>query len=111
MSYPHSTTNTSTITRPSITPSYGKISAISYSEAMDVANDGQRLADRNDTTDIMDKTLAGAQHDAPKVDEQAEMNMKVEVTEAPGSLPVLERPREGNDGAQQSSIQMRKTPH
>ena len=78
---------------------------------MDVANDGQRLADRNDTTDIMDQTLGGAQRDAPKVDEQAETSMKGEVTEASGPLPVLERPREGNDGAWQSSIQMRKTPH
>ncbi len=111
MSYPHSTTHTSTITRPPITPSYGKISAISYSEAMDVANDGQRLADRNTTTNIMDQTLGGAQHDAPKVDKQTETTMKAEVTEAPGPVPVLERPREGIDGAQQSSTQMRKTPH
>ena len=111
MSYPHSTTHTSTITHPSITPSYGKISAISYSEAMDVANDGQRLADRNNTTDIMDQTLGGAQNDAPKVDEQAERTMKAEVIEASEPVPVLERPREGNDGAQQSSTQMRKTPH
>ena len=111
MSYPHSTTHTSTITRPPITPSYGKISAISYSEAMDVANDGQRLADRNNTTDIMDQNLGGAQNDAPEVDEQAEEAMKAEVTEVTGPVPVFERPREGNDGAQQSSTQMRKTPH
>ena len=111
MSYPHSVTHTSTITHPPIAPSYGKISAISYSEAMDVANDGQRLADRNNTTDIIDQTLGGAQHDAPKVGEQIETTMKAEVTEAPGPLPVLERPREGIDGAQQPSTQMRKTPH
>ncbi len=111
MSYPHSKTHTSTITHPPITPSYGKISAISYSEAMDVANDGQRLADRNNTPDIMDQTLGPAQQDAPKVDEQAETNIKAEVTEASGPVPVLERPREGDGGAQQSSTQMRKTPH
>ena len=110
MRYPHSATNTAIISHPNITPSYGKISAISYSEAMDVANDGQRLADRN-TTDIMDQTLDVTQHDAAKVDEQAKMPTKAEVTEAPGPVAVLERPREGVDGAQQSSIQMRKTPH
>ena len=110
MSYPHSATNTAIITHPPITPSYGKISAISYSEAMDVANDGQRLADRN-TTDIMDQTLDVTQHDPAKVDEQAEKGIKAEVTEAQGPAEVLERPREGGDGAQQSSIQMRKTPH
>ena len=110
MSYPHSTTNTAIITHPPITPSYGKISAISYSEAMDVANDGQRLADRN-TTDVMDQTLDITQHDATKIDEQAEMAIKAEVTEAPGPVAVLERPRDGVDGGQQSSIQMRKTPH
>ena len=77
---------------------------------MDVANDGQRLADRN-TTDIMDQTLDATQHDPAKVDEQAEKGIKAEVTEAQGPAEVLERPREGGDGAQQSSIQMRKTPH
>ena len=76
---------------------------------MDVANDGQRLADRNNT-DIMDQTLDVTQHDPAKVDKQAEMAIKAEVTEAPGPTEVLERPREGGDGAQQSSIQMRKTP-
>lgn len=110
MSYPHSTTNTAIITHQTITPSYGKISAIRYSEAMDVANDGQRLADRN-TTDIMDQTLGASQHDAARANENAETDMKAEVTEAPGPVPVLERPREGNDGAQQSLVQMRKTPH
>ena len=110
MSYPHTTPNTATITKRHITPSYGKISAISYSEAMDVANDGQRLADRN-TTDIMDETLDVTQHDPAKIDEQNETAIKAEVTEAQGPVEVLERPREGGDGAQQSSIQMRKTPH
>ena len=111
MSYSHSTTHTATITHPAITPSYGKISALSYSEAMDVATDGQRLADRNNTPDTMNQTLDAAQHDAPEIDEQAETTIKAEVTEASGPVPVLERPREGEDGAQQSSTQMRKTPH
>ena len=109
MSYPN-TTRTSTLTHSPLTPNHGKLSAISYSEAMDVDKDGQRLADRNPDKDTMDTTLDNAQHDAQKGKCPEEMVAKTEATSATDPPPVLERPREEKAGAQQST-QMRKTPH
>lgn len=109
MSYPN-TTRTSTLTHSPLTPSHGKLSAISYSEAMDVDKDGQRLADRNPDKDTMDTTLDSAQHDMQKGKGPEEMAAKTEVTSATEPTPVLERPREEKEGARQST-QMRKTPH
>ena len=104
------TSQTSTLTPPPCTPSYGKLSAISYSEAMDVKEDGQRLADRNIDRDTMNTAVDSAQRDATQGKVPEEVAAKSEVTSATEPTPVLERPREGKEGAQQSP-QLRKTPH
>jgi hypothetical protein len=70
---------------------------------MDVDQDGLRLADRNDNKDIMDTTLEGAQDETPK--------SRAPEESVTGTEAVLDRPREGDGEAQQSSTPMRKTPH
>ena len=110
MSYPN-TTRTSTLTHSSLTPSHGKLSAISYSEAMDVDKDGQRLADRNPDKDTMNTTSDSAQYDAHKGKGPEEMAAKIEITSATEPTPVLERPREGKEEGVQQTTQMRKAPH
>lgn len=106
----HTTSHTSTLTQLAIVPSHGKISAVTCSEAMDVDQDGLRLADRNDNKDIMDTTLEGAQDETPKSRAPEESVTGTEVPAAAEEAEaVLDRPRDGE--AQQSSSPMRKIPH
>lgn len=108
----HSTSHiTSTLTHSAIVTSHGKISAVSYSEAMEVDQDGQRLADRKDDKDNMDTTLEGAQKDAHQSNAPEEPVARIEIPVAEVLTRVLDRPREGDGEAQQSSTHMRKTPH
>ena len=101
------TAQTSLLTHPLLTSNHGKkISAI----AMDVDDDGQRIADRIQDKDIMDTTLDHPQQassDAPNPEIQAQNKV------APGaqSTPVRDNSTKEDEGAQQSSKQMRKTPH
>lgn len=77
---------------------------------MDVHDDGQRIPDRIQDNDIMDTTLDNPQQALPNGDD-AEALAKGQV--AAGAEPTLvpENSTEKDDGAQQSSKQMRKTPH
>ena len=108
---------TSTLTQLPLTPYHG-VTALAYSQAMDVETDGQRLPDRNQENDIMDTTLDGVHHIADKgkapetqVDESTS-SVKVEPASSTPTSQVLERPREGgDDGVREAPTQMRKTPH
>lgn len=102
------TAQTSILTHPLLTPNHGKkISAI----AMDVDDDGQRIADRiQDKDDIMDTTLdhppqASSDASKPEVPAQNQSAPEAQPT------PVHESSTKEDEGAQQSSKQMRKTPH
>ncbi len=77
---------------------------------MDVDDDGQRIADRIQHKDIMDTTL----------DNTREASSNVANPEPPATdqtppeaqpTPLPENSTEKDDGVQQSSNQMRKTPH
>lgn len=102
-----STSQTSILTQPPLTSNHGKkISAI----AMDVDNDGQRIADRIQDKDIMDTTLDNPlQPPSNAVDPEAPAKNQVPPEAQPA--PILEKSTEQDEGAQQSSKQMRKTPH
>lgn len=108
---------TSTLTQSSIT-SYHGVTALTYSEAMDVDTDGQRLANHFSDRDIMDTALDGPPNTtekgkAPeKLPEHDTVTAKNDVSTATEPTQVLERPREGGDEvAQDSPKQMCKTPH
>lgn len=111
------TSQTSTLIHPQTAP-YNGVTALTYTEAMDVDADGQRLADQDPDKDIMDTALDGAQAvpdkgKAPEVpaDRDAPVVM-TEITASTEPESVLERPREGGeDGARESPRLMRKTPH
>ena len=101
---------TSTLTQSIVTTNHGKkISAI----AMDVHHDGQRIADRIQDKDIMDTTIDNAHepHEptSHSVDSEAPAKPQVAVEAEPPS--VSDNPIEKDEGAQQLSKQMRKTPH
>ena len=101
------TAQTSTITQQLLTSNHGKkISAI----PMDVDDDGQRIADRIQDKDIMDTTLDNP-HQAPSNAANPEPTTQGQVAPAAQSTPVPENTTEKDEGAQQSSKQMRKTPH
>ena len=76
---------------------------------MDIGNDEQQIADAN-TTNATHSIIEATPNDGLKAKDDLEIPMKVDVTEAPEPAAVLERPREGDDAAQQPSTQMRKTP-
>ena len=102
-----STSQTSILTHPRLVSNHGKkISAI----AMDVDTDGQRIADRIQDKDIMDTTLDNPQQASPN---DADPKIPAEGQVAAGTEPTLvpEDSAVKDDGAQQSSKQMRKTPH
>ena len=95
------------VTHSILTSNHGKkTSAI----AMDVDDDGQRIADRIQDKDIMDTTLDTPQQ-APS--DVANPEPSAQDQSAPGaqSTPLREDPTEKDEGAQQPSKQMRKTPH
>ena len=101
------TSQTSVLTQQLLTPNHGKkISAI----AMDVDDDGQRIADRIQDKDIMDTTLDNPQQASNNAPE-SEVPPQDQVAPAAQSTPVPENTTEKDEGAQQSSKQMRKTPH
>lgn len=101
------TSQTSVLTHPLLATNHGKkISAI----AMDVDNDGQRIVDRIHDKDIMDTTLDNPL-DASSNGAHPEALSQREVAAAIEPTPVPESSSEKDDGAQQSSKQMRKTPH
>ena len=90
-----------------LTPNHGKkISAI----AMDVDDDGQRIADRIQDKDIMDTTLDTSQQTSNNASEP-ETLLQDQIAPAAQSTPVRENTTEKDEGAQQLSKQMRKTPH
>lgn len=101
------TSQTSILTHPLLTPNHGKkISAI----AMDVDDDGQRIADRIQDKDLMDTTLDHPQQassDPPKPEVPAQNQSAPEAQ----PTPARESSTKEDEGAQQSSKQMRKTPH
>ena len=98
---------TSTLTQSILTTNHGKkISAI----AMDVHHDGQRIADRIQDKDIMDTTIDNAHEPAShSVDSEAPPKPQAAVEVEPA--PLSDNPTEKDEGAQQLSKQMRKTPH
>ena len=101
------TSQTAILTQQILTPNHGKnISAI----AMDVDDDGQRIADRIQDKDIMDTTLDNPQQ-ASNNPPESEVPPQDQVAPAAQSTPVHENTTEKDEGAQQSSKQMRKTPH
>lgn len=101
------TSQTSTLTYPILSSNHGKkISAI----AMDVNNDGQRIADRIQDKDIMDTTLDNPQ-EASSNGADHEATTEGQVAGAAELNPVAENLIEKDDQAQQSLQQMRKTPH
>lgn len=101
------TSQTSILTHPFLTSNHGKkISAI----AMDVDNDGQRIADRIQDKDIMDTALDNP-YEASSNAIDTDAPAKGEVAPATEPTPVPEKSTETDDGAQQSSKYMRKTPH
>ncbi len=111
------TSQTSTLAYSPITPYHG-VTALIYSEAMDVDTDRQHLAHRAPYKDLMDTTLDGAQDTpdkgkAPEVPTATDAPMTVtQSTTAAEPEPVLERPRlSADDGARESPKLMRKTPH
>lgn len=111
------TTQTSTVTHPHISPYHG-VTAVTYSEAMDVDTDGQCLANREPERDLMDTTLDGAQAttDNGKAPEGSVNSAPSTAATAAISTaepePVLERPRGNNsDGARESPKFTSKTPH
>lgn len=100
------TLHASNPTHPDLTSNHGKkISAL----AMDVDDDGQRIADRTQDKDIMDTTLDNPQ-DALSNGANPEASAKRQVAAGAEPTPVPDS-TEKDDGAQQSSKQMRKTPH
>ena len=98
---------TSTLTQSIFTTNHGKkISAI----AMDVHHDGQRIADRIQDKDIMDTTIDNPHEPSShSVDSEAPPKPQLAVKAEPA--PVSVNPTEKDEGAQQMSKQMRKTPH
>ena len=101
------TSQTSILTQQILTPNHGKkISVI----AMDVDDDGQRIADRIQDKDIMDTSLDNPQKGSINAPE-SEVPPQDLVAPAAQSTPVPENTSEKDEGAQQSSKQMRKTPH
>lgn len=78
---------------------------------MDVDQDGQRIADRKDNGESIETALEGSDRDVPTSDIPEEPVAKLEATAAEVPTPVLDRPREGDVEASQSSTPMRKTPH
>ena len=101
------TSQTSILTHPLLVSNHGKkISAI----AMDVDTDGQRIADRIQDKDIMDTTLDNSQQvSSNDADPEAPAEGQVAAGTEPALVP--EDSTVKDDGAQQSSEQMRKTPH
>lgn len=77
---------------------------------MDVENDGQRIADRIQDKDIMDTTIDNPQQ-ASANGADLEAPAKSEVAARAETTPIPTNPTEKDDGAQQLSKQMRKTPH
>lgn len=84
---------------------------------MDVGTHGQRLAEHNRDPDIMDTTIDSAEN-APSKGKATDIQpgpdapaTKEDVSAATGPSQVLERPREGGDGARESPLQKRKPLH
>ena len=101
------TSQTSILTQQLLTPNHGKkISVI----PMDADDDGQRIADRIQDKDIMDTSLDNPQQPSNNASE-SEVSPQDQVAPAAQSTPVPENTTEKDEGAQQSSKQMRKTPH
>lgn len=98
---------TSILTHPVRASNHGKkISAI----AMDVDNDGQRIADRIQDKDLMDTTLDNPQEASSNAADPVAL-AKGQVAAGTEPTPVAENSSEKDDRAQQSSKPMRKTPH
>ena len=77
---------------------------------MDVDDDGQRIADRVQHNDIMDTTLDHPQQDASNViDSEAPVKLQPAPEAQPAPLPEVSA--EKDEGAEQLSKQIRKTPH
>ena len=101
------TSQTSILTQQLFTPNHGKkISAI----AMDVDDDGQRIADRIQDKDIMDTTLDNP-HQASNNASETEHPPQDQGAPAAQSTPVRDNTTEKDEEVQQLSKQMRKTPH
>lgn len=99
--------NTYDLTHSLLTSNHGKnISAL----AMDVDDDGQRIADRIQDHDTMDTILDNPQ-DASSNGPDPEILAKDQVAAGAEPTPVPENSTEKDDGVQQSSKQSRKTPH
>ena len=101
------TSETQIATHSILTSNHGKkTSAI----AMDVDDDGQRIADRIQDKDIMDTTLDNPQP-APSIVADPEVQAQDQSAPEAQSIPLREDSKEKDEGAQQPSKQMRKTPH
>ena len=102
-----STSQTSILSNPLVTSNHGKKI---YPIAMDVVDDGLRIPDRIQDKDIMDTSLDKPQ-DPSSNGPDPEATAKSRVATGAEPTPVPENTTESDDGAPQSSKQLRKTPH
>ena len=79
---------------------------------MDVDDDGQRIADRiqDKDKDIMDTTLDNPQQPS-SIAANSEDSAQDQLASAAQPAPLSANSTEKDEGSQQSSKQMRKTPH
>ena len=106
MNLPTTSPHTSILTQQLFTSNHGKkIPAI----AMDVDDDGQRIADRIQDKDIKDTTLDNP-HQASTNLANPEPPLQDQVAPGAQSTPVRENSTEKDGGAQPPPKQMRKTP-
>ncbi len=77
---------------------------------MDVDDDGQRIADPSQHKDIMDTTLDDPQQASSNV-ANPEPSATDQIPPEAQPAPLPDKSTEKDDGVQQSSNQMRKTPH